>query len=151
MQLEIAHKEVFPVCQELQKRIGFSGVNPDHIHTVLPLYKRHILNAVEQSDGEFAWGDIVERLDDARWQMWITPRSCLITSIREMGQYSVCTLIYMGGTLDDAQECLAGVAEWARVNGCEKMHIEGRKGWGRVFADFGARLKYHVYSFDLGD
>lgn len=151
MQIEIAHKEIFPICQRLQRERGFSGVNPDHVTQVLPHYKTHILAAAERADGEFVWGDIVKRLEDNAWQMWITPKSCCITKIREQPQYDECVILYAGGDMDDMKACIEGIVEWAFVNGCKKLRIEGRKGWGKVFADLGAQLKYHVYSIDLGD
>ena len=98
-QFEIAHKEIFPTCQRLQRERGFSGVNPDHVTQVLPKYKAHILAAVEYADGEFSWGDIVERLLAASWQLWVTPRSCAITKIREQAQYDECVLLYAGMSL----------------------------------------------------
>ena len=150
-QFKIAHKEIFPICQRLQRERGFSGVNPEHVNQILPHYKDHVLAAVAYADGEFSWGDIVERLVDTSWQLWITPKSCCITKIREQAQYDECVLLYAGGDMDDMKACIEGIMEWARVNGCERLRIEGRKGWGEVFADLGAQLKYHVYSIDLGD
>ncbi len=151
MQLEIAHKEIFPTCERLQRERGFAGVNPEHIHHILPHYKAHILAAADRADGEFAWGDIVEKLEGGEWQMWITPRSCCITRVWSQAQFDECVLLYAGGELEDIKASIPGIMEWAKVNGCEKMRLEGRKGWGRVFADLGARLKYHVYSIDLGE
>lgn len=141
--------ESFPVCRDLQARIGFGGVPAEHVLDVLPGYKDMLMKAVDRSDGENTWPDIVSQLREGWWQLWVTPNSAAITVIREHGQFGVCVVIYMGGVLKDAQECLPGVAEWARVMGCQKMHIEGRKGWGPALKEFGAELKYHVYSVDL--
>ncbi len=151
MQVETVSDELFPICARLEQERGFSGVPAPYVHQVLPYYKHHILAAAARSDGEFAWGDIVERLQDASWQLWITEKSCCITKIREQAQFEECVLLYAGGEIEDIRACLPGIMEWARVLGCEKLRIEGRKGWGKALADFGIELKYHVYSIDLKD
>lgn len=143
--------EQFPICNELQRRLGFGGIGREDVHHVLPGYKSRLMEAVEQSDGEFSWADIVEKLQSGLWQLWITPKSALVTCIRDQGQMTLCVLVYMGGVLQEVEACLPGIMEWARVNGCQKLHIEGRKGWGRALEEFGAELRYHVYSIDLED
>jgi hypothetical protein len=139
----------FPICEALQDRLGFSGVASDHVPDVLPAYKSILMNAVDRSDGENAWPDLVEQLCEGYWQLWVTPHSAAITTIREQGQFNVCVIIYAGGVLKDIIECVPGVMEWARAMGCQKMHIEGRKGWGPALKEFGAELRYHVYSVEL--
>lgn len=149
MQPEPVHMQSFPICARLQEEHGFSGVLAEHVPGILPAYKEVLSGAIERWGGEFIWEDIVEKLCAQEWQLWITPNSCLITGVRPQGRFDICALICYGGNLDDVMACLPGVMEWAASVGCRRIVVEGRKGWGRALAEFGAELKYYVYTIDL--
>lgn len=138
----------FPICERLQQERQFGGVLPKYVLEILPHYKDWIMAAAEQGHGD--WGKIVERLETGDYQLWITPSSALVTCLRIEGAQNVCVLLHMGGSLEDARECLPGIMEWARANGCVELVIEGRKGWQRALADFNPKLRYCVYAIGLG-
>jgi len=46
-------------------------------------------------------------------------------------------LYLAGGRLSKVMELLPGGLAWAKVMGCERVTVNGRKGWARVLRKFG--------------
>lgn len=68
-------------------------------------------------------------------QLWGNENCALITQIlKHPSGLKVLNAIYGGGDMDDLlEEIMPSVMDYAKQIGCEKVTLEGRKGWERVF------------------
>jgi hypothetical protein len=82
--------------------------------------------------------DILSRLTDARWQLWVfevddkVTTACITTVdvYPRMKAVRICAIAGTGFQL--WEEWLRDIAEWAQEIGCRKLIGDGRMGWKRI-------------------
>lgn len=84
----------------------------------------------------------VERQVEAGRLCFFPGESCAaLVEIAHFGGHRVGIIIYAGGDKDELLNKLEPImAEYARLQGCDRMMIMGRKGWERACAPLGYRF-----------
>ena len=63
-------------------------------------------------------------------------KACGLAEIQERTDGKVCVIRQMGGkAMRDWLTTIETIKEFGRLNGCNRVEFEGRKGWGRVVPD----------------
>lgn len=96
-------------------------------------YEKQITNALEYAAHTYSFDDVCHSVSEGRLQFWPGPNSAIITEILEYPQYRALNYFLAGGVLPELQAMLPGVEEWARLQGCKRAILAGRKGWERTF------------------
>lgn len=93
-------------------------------------------------DGDFYPQDIKRMIRDGKAQCWVSMldgelEGALVTQVQKFPTGSVCLLwIISGRNMREWIGDLDKIIEWARLVGCTKMRLHGRKGWKKVLKDF---------------
>jgi len=82
------------------------------------------------------WRDVLIGIRDGRMHLWEFEKSCGITQITDYPAKRVLVLMLAAGDLDEILSKEDELTEYARVHGCEALHVYGRPGWSRVAKQF---------------
>ena len=94
---------------------------------------RHwIESALHYSGGTHEFIDIVNGVLSGTMQLWAGDRGCAVTEITVYPQTKILHVFLAGGDMDQIIDFQESAAEFAKMNGCDKMTIAGRRGWTRV-------------------
>lgn len=88
--------------------------------------------------------DILDQLQRGSRQLWLgvtedaTIVAAALTQIFEMREGRACKLLECGATtgLHNLATLRAGIEQYAKHNGCDRMLLEGRRGWERAAPDY---------------
>jgi len=112
---------------------GFSGISFDDAQRVVG----YIEAALAHSGGTHLPSDVVDSIIAGRMQLWLAPRSAVVTSIVRYPRLMACQLFLVGGDLRELLSIEPQIAAWAREQGCTRMECGGRAGWLRVLPKLG--------------
>lgn len=90
-------------------------------------------------------------------QLWLAEQDgravmALITEIAEYPTRRQCDILLIGGNdLARLLPFLETIEAWARVNGCNRMRVEGREGWKRMLSGLGYDLRSVILAKELND
>ena len=128
-------------------------VPPGQIAQFLP-FARHFIADATRMSGDWTQAEIIDGLHEGRMLLWLAiddrtmaredgpkrPNVVLgaaVTQLHMTNAGKLCNIVLCGGkdfrrwvSLKDAIEA------YARVEGCSRVRMEGRKGWARVFRDY---------------
>ncbi len=93
----------------------------DHARAVLPFR-------------DISEDEVLQRLSDARAQLWTTGFSAAVTEITDDNWLHVVT---MGGVMADVAEVLPAIERFAKFSKCQGVRLEGRAGWRRALKKYG--------------
>ena len=87
-------------------------------------------------------------IEGGRAQIWPTPNACMVTFVEDYPTgLRVLKGWLAGGDLDEILTTIPRIEEWARLAGCKKSLIGGRRGWLRKLPDYAEQ--YTIISKDL--
>jgi hypothetical protein len=113
--------------------------------------KARMERALAWGGGTHSIGDVAALIRDNKAQWWSNGDGCIVTEIEQYPRLKAARYWLIFGSL---KECLAledEINEWAVHEGCEVAIASGRKGWGKVAAPTGWRLRgYQFYKPLLG-
>lgn len=125
------------------------GVPSNEIDFVWPLVAP-LIEAAAKRPGATMEALDVQRLCKANdmqlWLYWANDRvkAVAVTQIIKHPRFSSANLVIgTGYDRADWEHCIKRIEEWAEANGCERMRLETRPGWERVFKEHGYH-KTHV-------
>lgn len=95
--------------------------------------------ALRRNGGTHEWGDIVQGISEGRLQLWPAPEGALVTELVAYPRKKICNVFLGGGKLRQLLDMIPSVEAWARAQECHGLTVQGRFGWERVLARFGAR------------
>lgn len=75
---------------------------------------------------------LLDRLLTGASVLWPTARACGVLNLLEYPRAKVCEIWLVGGDLSDIMAQDDALVDWARINGCTRMTMNGRAGWERV-------------------
>lgn len=81
--------------------------------------------------------DVWRSVREGRMQFWPAERAAAVTEIVVYPRLKTLHIFLAGGDMDQIVDMDASATEFARLNGCAKVTIAGRKGWARVLRDNG--------------
>ena len=115
-----------------------------------------LAEAVAESAGEYEVADLFAEIARNRMQLWIIGdaerlRGGLVTRVAVYPRKQVLQLLYLGGDgladwVDDLDQELSG---FARAQGCQRIEVTGRPGWGRILPQRGAEVRQVVVSREV--
>ena len=91
--------------------------------------------ALDRSPGPETLADVQADLVSGDAQLWCSETAAVVTQTPGDGSVHVWLA---GGSLETFPALFRSCAAWARVQGCDRMTVEGgRRGWTRVLAPLG--------------
>ncbi len=94
-----------------------------------------LLAALEPACGDEA--SLLADLASGRAHLWAGKAAALVTQC-VVDDRGACLHVWLaGGDLDEILAMRPGVEAWARGRGCERVTINGRRGWTRVLGRYG--------------
>lgn len=111
-----------------------------------PMIAGHLRTMIEaNADGDFSLGDIRHRVRNEQWDLWLV----LDEDAGEILGVGASYVYHNEGDLKVAQvpfftgrdlkrwaHLFADFETWARNNGCQRIRIMARRGWGRILDGF---------------
>jgi hypothetical protein len=77
--------------------------------------------------------DVFNAIDRGTMQLWAGEKSVIVTEIQDYPQRRLLCLFLAAGNMQELQEMLPEVLDWARASGCSGAFLNGRLGWMRSF------------------
>tara|TARA_R110000868_G_scaffold265853_1_gene524736 strand:+ start:4701 stop:5066 length:366 start_codon:yes stop_codon:yes gene_type:complete len=98
-----------------------------------PILEESVHRYGETHDKEHIWS----RIESGFAQFWALPNSALVTEINtyETGMREIRGWL-AAGDMDEIKAFVPKLEDWARMAGCKRAAITGRRGWLRAFADY---------------
>lgn len=93
----------------------------------------HLQRALAFSGHTHGVGDVLEGVQDGRFQMWNGGASVIVTELEVYPKGKVCHFFLAGGNLTELAKMVSPILQWARTQGCTKATLTGRPGWKRSF------------------
>lgn len=95
-----------------------------------------LLEPAAALSGLYTRESVLAALVAGDFQLWVAETDVMVmAAITEIAQYPAlkqCAVVMAGGTqLDRCLPFLDTIEAWARENGCERMVVDGRRGWTR--------------------
>jgi len=88
--------------------------------------------ALEYSGGTHDFMDVVDGVLIGRFQLWPTPRGCLVTEIVNYPKKKSLHVFLAGGELDQILDVEDSLRVFGRSQGCDSMTLAGRPGWKKA-------------------
>ena len=95
--------------------------------------------------------DIAEGVACGDFQRWELNDSVIITEVRDTPKHRYVHFFLAEGKMDELQVMTPMILDWARMHGCTRASLCGRKGWERVpwLRDSGWQHRHVVLERDL--
>lgn len=101
------------------------GVN-DHIREVL----------APALDGSYTMADVEAEILAGRAQLWVLGSSAVVTQVSEFPRRRTLRIWLAGGDLGEIAQSTGYLEEVAESMGCDRIEVDGRKGWGSILTGF---------------
>lgn len=105
---------------------------PDHTEL-----QRRLMRALDVAGKTHGPEDIARAVDEGRMQAWNAGDSLILTEVLSFPQARALNVFLAVGNLDEVLSLLPDLESFGREHGCEKMRMEGRRGWARVLPAYG--------------
>ena len=117
-------------------------VDPARVRELEPVAVPLIRRAVERC-GDWSVEAIWSALCERRMLLWLVVRDelavegVLVTRLEQTPKDLVCVIVLCAGQhLLRSRHLIGTIEQFARVEGCARLRLQGRRGWRRVFADY---------------
>ena len=114
----------------------------EHLQTVIPMVLDKLQAVADRSHGNLTVEGIVQCFIDGRWNLWVVwdgkPHAVVATELyMNTGGLHVCDIAICSGDNSHLwMHLLSEIEEFAEMNGCVKVRLKGRKGWGKKLSDY---------------
>lgn len=116
-----------------------SAVRPEDVETVWPLAGPMIQMGIGERMVTHTLDDVLFDLIDSYKTLWLLFEDkevvgAAVTDVEITPRLRVAVLRWAGGNgiKSGVKPSLKAFAEWARLNDCDLIRIDGRKGWSRL-------------------
>lgn len=89
--------------------------------------------ALEYSGGTHDVDDVEQMVAEGRLQFWPGKAAVVITEIITYPKKKALNFFLAGGDYDELREMEPYIAEFAKLNGCGRIMLHGRRGWDKTF------------------
>lgn len=99
--------------------------------------------SVQMTYGQATVEDILKCCVEGDMQLWVVCKdkdllAVIVTEIAQLPRKRVFIFRFCGGEkLGEWVKVMDNFLNWARSQGCDQAEIYGRKGWGRIYRDYG--------------
>lgn len=120
---------------------GLLCVAPTLLRDIWPIVEPMLDAAYEVMD-ELMPPDTFDWLAARRGFLWVLVDvdkrivAACTTSLQPARRGLACRVVACGGSKGDWERCISRIEDYARGEGCYKMKVDGRDGWGRVLSDY---------------
>jgi hypothetical protein len=112
----------------------------------------YIAAALEYSGGTHTVADVAEMIREGRAQFWPGLRSAIVTEINEYPRIKILNFFLAGGDIDELAIMSKFIENWAKMAGCQRITLVGRRGWERSFLkERGYKPKWFVLAKEIGE
>lgn len=99
--------------------------------------KEGLTEALRRGGEGYNLFDLECELNNGFALLWRGERSAIVTKLHK-DENGYFLHVWLGtGDLEDMLKLEPGISAWARARGCRYASINGRKGWSRLFKQFG--------------
>tara|TARA_X000000368_G_scaffold349753_1_gene289944 strand:- start:6581 stop:7027 length:447 start_codon:yes stop_codon:yes gene_type:complete len=118
----------------------------ENINTVYPMVKDELEDILRKAENGYYAEDILKYLNENEMQLWIIwdnenqdKKGFVITEIIERPRLKFCSVFIMTGTNRRRwqYEVMKNLIDFAKQNGCKKGISYARKGWTKIFKQYG--------------
>ena len=113
-----------------------------------------------RSGNGYGLDDIEEMISEEKQQLWLVVNddekiiAAIVTQVWDAPKKKVCDIVACGGdtsnALDDYMyDSMKEIEDFARLNHCDSVRVEGRKGWSKFLKPYGFREKSIVIEKEL--
>jgi hypothetical protein len=81
--------------------------------------------------------DVVEAIKTGGMQCWWNDRAMVVTEVVQYPRGRALNVFLAAGWLEDVMSLQPQIEDFGRNQGCQSMHMRGRKGWRRVLPKHG--------------
>lgn len=99
--------------------------------------KNGLIRALEQAQEGLNLSDLEWMLETGKALLWTGNRGVLVTVLYESPEGRFLHVWLGTGDLQELVSFEPGISAWARARGCVYSSINGRKGWTKVFKQYG--------------
>jgi hypothetical protein len=132
-------------------------VPPDGVDYIWPQVEPLLAKVMPHVHGEFVMDDIYSQASQDLWQIWIlfdntnTVVGAGVTGLFPYLRGVKCEIIAFAtdAPRDRWVPLLSVVEQWAISEGCNRIVLQGRHGWGKLLADEGYDPCYTVLGKNL--
>lgn len=98
--------------------------------------EKQILQGLEYSGGTHNLEDVAMALHKDQMQLWPGLESVLLTELVQYPRMKVFHVFLGAGKMTELIQMIPYVVEQAKLEGCRKVTVTGRRGWERVLARY---------------
>ena len=118
----------------------------ENINTVYPMVKEELEDILRKAENGYYAEDILKYLNENEMQLWVIwdnenqeKKGFVITEIIERPRLKFCSVFIMTGTNRRRwqYEVMKNLIDFAKQNGCKKGISYARKGWTKIFKQYG--------------
>lgn len=102
-----------------------------------------ILPAMEHGHGTHTEDDILVRILNGEYKLWLFEKSAVVTNFIQYPQFKAFNIAMAGGDMEDLKTHQCEMERWAAAQGCKQICSGGRDGWGRVFPEYKRLALYY--------
>lgn len=106
--------------------------------------QRRLLRALSVAGKTHAPEDVAAAVAQGRMQAWTRGESLVVTEVLEFPRARALNIFLAVGDMADVLSLIPEMAAFGREHGCEKMRMQGRRGWARVLPPLGWREEKQV-------
>lgn len=106
-------------------------------------------HALEHGGGTYNLHDIIEGLEEGRFQIFWNDSAVAVTEIIQCPQKRYLNIFLAAGRMKAVLKLHAKVEKFARANGCNFMRATARKGWEKFNPEYGWKSTHTVYQREL--
>jgi len=129
-----------------------SLVPSEHVLDVWPAVADYIQNALEYTRGRYELEDVLERVKNGEFLLWIAfdgerIKGCVITDMMQYPRkkFLGCPFVTGDEFASWKQPMFEMLQRFARDNNCEGLEATARPGWSRVFKDDGYEAMWQTF------
>ena len=124
----------------------------EHVLDVWPAVADYIQNALEYTRGRYELEDVLERVENGEFLLWIAfdgerIKGCVITDMMQYPRkkFLGCPFVTGDEFASWKQPMFEMLQRFARDNNCEGLEATARPGWSRVFKDDGYEAMWQTF------
>ncbi len=128
-------------------------IDGDYLSKLPIVAASHIESALRHSQGEEDLWEILNKINDNIYQLWVsidtaseTIRCTIVTSVVNYSKKKTCRIMYLGAETGFQEYLyeLEGIEDFARAEGCNDIEVFGRPAWKRVLRQEGYEPTYTI-------
>lgn len=118
-------------------------IPPEEVYKIWPGQVHDMIDAGFAASDVPMPADLLEQLKYGTRLLWLAVTfesvivAAMLTQLFEMRSGKVCKMMECGGTrLDQWKDFRTQIEQYAKAEGCDRVIVEGRRGWSRVLNDY---------------